>query len=238
MHMPAQQAIITVMRPTLKSTSKDSPNPSRAIRLTKTGKALQILCFWLSRAAPIAAILVMTLLIHASVPAKAQIAPAHATLPIPEWECPVSGYVYGNLEPGWLFGYYRGGGWHRGIDIFGTEGDDLVATENGEVEGFWDETGGWSAFLRADSGNVYYYTHLKTDPRIDSKNEWPTQGEETLTKEDDVKGGWISAGARIGGMGKTGNARYGDVHLHFEFRQGGMRNNIDPLPYISKYCVG
>lgn len=212
---------------------KDSPEASRVISPATTPKAIQILCSWAARTVPIAAISVMALFIHASVPAKAQTTPAQATPPIPEWECPVSGYVYvyGSLSPGWLFGYYRDGGWHRGIDIFGDVGDDLVATENGEVEGFWDSTGGWSAFLRADSGNVYYYTHLNRDPRGDPKNDWPTQ-------PDGTKGGWIPVGARVGGMGNSGNARNGDEHLHFEFRQGGVRNNIDPLPYISKYCVG
>lgn len=176
---------------------------------------------------PIAAISVMTLFIHASVPAKAQTTPAQATPPIPEWECPVSGYVYTRLEPGLLFGYYRDGGWHRGIDIFGSDGSDLVATENGEVVGFWDSTGGWSAFLRAVSGNVYYYTHLNRDPRDDPKNDWP----------DEEEGGWIPVGARVGGMGDSGNALNTGVHLHFEFRLGGVRNNVDPLSYISKYCV-
>ena len=223
------------MKTSLSSKPKDSPEAGRGISPATTKRAIQIFCFWPSRTALIAVILAMTLLIHASVPAKAQTSPAQATSPIPEWECPVSGYVYTSLEPGLLYGYYRGGGWHRGIDIFGDKGDDLVATENGEVEGFWNTSGGHSAYLRADSGNVYYYTHLNEDPREDPENEWPTLNEGT---EDETKGGWIPVGARVGGMGDSGNAKGTGVHLHFEFRQGGLRNNVDPLPYISKYCQG
>ena len=192
------------------------------------GKAIQVLCFWLSRTAPIAAISVMALFIYASVPAKAQTTSSQTTPPIPEWQCPVSGYVYESLSPWLLYGYPRSsGGWHRGLDIPGDRNADLVAMENGMVNGFWDSTGGWSAFLRADSGNMYYYTHLNIDPRDDPKNDWP----------DEEEGGWIPAGARVGSMGDSGNAAGTGVHLHFEFRLGAQRNYIDPLPYVSRYCV-
>ena len=177
----------------------------------------------------------MALFIQTSVPAKAQTTAAQATQPIPQWQCPVSGYVYEGLSKWLLYGYPRSsGGWHRGLDIPGKRNADLVAMENGEVEGFWDETGGWSAFLQADSGNMYYYTHLNIDPREDPENEWPTQNEGT---EDETKGGWISAGARVGSMGDSGNALGTGVHLHFDFRLGAKRNYIDPLPYVSRYCV-
>ena len=102
------------------------------------------------------------------------------------------------------------------------------------VNGFVDPTGGFSAFLRADSGNMYYYTHLEIHPEEDDKNDWPIQNEGT---EDETKGGWIPAGARVGSMGDSGNAEGTGVHLHFEFRLGAQRNYIDPLPYVSRYCV-
>lgn len=170
------------------------------------------------------AVCVLSLLFLPGVPATAQ-----ATKPIPDWKCPVSGYVHTTSISDW--GAYRpSGGWHKGHDIFGRAGRSLVAVENGVVSGFLDSVGGWSAFLRADSGNMYYYTHLHVDPRIDPANDWPTQPGGT-------KGGWIVAGARVGSMGNSGNADNTPVHLHFEFRLGSSRNYVNPIPYVARYCV-
>lgn len=110
-----------------------------------------------------------------------------------------------------------GGRRHKGTDIMSTRGTPIYAYESGSITRTNNSrVGGISIYLRGDSGNLYYYTHL--------------QGY--------VSG--LSAGQRVGvGQhiafnGDTGNAR-GMPHLHFEVMPGGG-GNVNPYPYVRRAC--
>jgi len=131
---------------------------------------------------------------------------------------------------------------HRGIDIDGTQGEDILAVTDGV---FWEhrtfERGGLSVILRHDfanpvtlNGNSYdhfftYYLHLYDD-------EVAGNGNGTL----DVIDGWvseknnpglgtsISAGDHIGELGNSGSSGglpYAD-HLHMDVRVGTTNSLI------------
>lgn len=131
---------------------------------------------------------------------------------------------------------------HRGIDIDGTRGEDILAVTDGV---FWEhrtfQRGGLSVILRHDfanpvtlNGNSYdhfftYYLHLYDD-------EVAGNGNGTL----DVIDGWVSeknnpgmgtsiaAGDHIGELGNSGSsggAPYVD-HLHMEVRVGTTNSLI------------
>lgn len=110
-----------------------------------------------------------------------------------------------------------GGRRHKGTDILAPRGTPIFAYESGTVTRLWSSgLGGISLYLRGNSGNVYYYTHL--------------QG----------YAGGLSAGQRVAGgqhiavNGDTGNAR-GIPHLHFEVMPGGG-GNVNPYPYVARAC--
>jgi murein DD-endopeptidase MepM/ murein hydrolase activator NlpD len=76
--------------------------------------------------------------------------------------------------------------------------------------------GGISLYLRGDSGNVYYYTHLSG------------------YRAGVSVGQRVSAGQHIAYVGDTGNAA-GIPHLHFEVQPGGS-GNVNPYPYAYRAC--
>ncbi len=134
---------------------------------------------------------------------------------------------------------------HRGIDIDGTEGDNILAVTDGV---FWEyrvfSGGGNTVILRHDfdstmtiNGNSYdhyytYYMHL-----------WDDEVGGNGTSTDDIVSGWtaakdnggvgtlITAGQHIGEMGSSGSSGGDDYadHLHMEVRVGTTNSLIFQL---------
>ena len=105
----------------------------------------------------------------------------------------------------------RGQG-HQGNDIMAARGVPVVAVADGTIKRLTrQETGlgGIWIWLVDNAGNEYYYAHL-TD----------------IVAGLDA-GSKVTAGQQIGTVGNTGDARYGDPHLHFEIHPGGG-SAIDP----------
>jgi len=105
----------------------------------------------------------------------------------------------------------RGQG-HQGNDIMAARGVPVVAVADGTIKRLTrQETGlgGIWIWLVDNAGNEYYYAHL-TD----------------IVAGLDA-GSKVAAGQQIGTVGNTGDARYGDPHLHFEIHPGGG-SAIDP----------
>ena len=113
------------------------------------------------------------------------------------------------------WGAYRAdlhGQGHQGDDIMSPRGTPVVAVADGTIKRLTrQETGlgGIWIWLVDNAGNEYYYAHL-TD----------------IVAGLDA-GSKVAAGQQIGTVGNTGDARYGDPHLHFELHPGGG-SAIDP----------
>lgn len=98
---------------------------------------------------------------------------------------------------------------HQGNDIFATYGAPLVACERGVITRVGTDTlGGTKLWLVGQSGTRYYYAHLSGyAPGL-------------------ADGLVVDAGALVGFVGDSGNARGGTPHLHFEVHpQGGPAVN-------------
>jgi murein DD-endopeptidase MepM/ murein hydrolase activator NlpD len=110
-----------------------------------------------------------------------------------------------------------GGRSHMGVDILAPHGTALRAYENGVITRMHSNSlGGISLYLRGDSGNEYYYTHLS------GYVNGLTAGQR------------VSAGQHIAFNGDSGNAA-GIPHLHWEVRPGGG-GNVNPYPYAYAAC--
>ena len=88
--------------------------------------------------------------------------------------------------------------------------DDALALLAGVADGTIDRLsredtglGGVRIWLRDDGGTTYYYAHLSAI---------------AVMLAPGVR---VSAGQTIGAVGRTGNARGGVHHLHFEMHPGG-----------------
>ncbi len=104
---------------------------------------------------------------------------------------------------------------HQGNDIAAPLGAQLVAVEPGMVVAMGnDRLGGIKLWLAGRSGTYYYYAHLVSfAPEI---------------HEGDI----VPAGAVLGFVGNTGNARGGIPHLHFEIHPAAGPA-VDPYPYLA-----
>lgn len=101
---------------------------------------------------------------------------------------PVQGYQ-GAVDPHW--GENRGG-----ADLFANPGTPVLATSGGQVvSAGWGDIGGWNVTIQGDDGLQYYYAHLDQQPLVQA-------------------GQRVTTGARIGGVGDTGNAKGTGAHLH------------------------
>ncbi|HVM19366.1 MAG TPA: peptidoglycan DD-metalloendopeptidase family protein [Egibacteraceae bacterium] len=110
-----------------------------------------------------------------------------------------------------------GGRSHQGTDILAPRGTPSYAYEAGSILRMNNSSlGGISLYLRGNSGNVYYYTHL--------------QGYASGMSA----GKSVSAGELIAYVGDTGNAA-GIPHLHFEVAPGGG-SAVNPYPYVKRAC--
>lgn len=126
------------------------------------------------------------------------------------WTCPVQGPRAFSND----WGQARSGGRaHQGNDILAPRGTPVVANVAGTVKPNNSALGGLAYYLRGDDGNTYYGAHL-----------------DTLGAS-----GRVDAGAVIGTVGNSGNARGGPPHLHFEFHPGHGRAT-NPFALLSRHC--
>jgi len=110
------------------------------------------------------------------------------------------------------FGAARHQGSHEGNDIMSPRGTPVVAVADGTIKRLTRvETGlgGVWIWLVDTAGNEYYYAHLN----------------DIVAGLD--AGSKVTAGQQIGTVGNTGDARFGDCHLHFEVHPGGG-GAVDP----------
>ena len=137
-------------------------------------------------------------------------------------EIVIHGFVFPVGEPhsfGDSFGAPRmmGTGYehaHQGTDIMAPMGTPLLACERGIVTKMGSSTlGGTTLWVKGESGTYYYYAHLSAfEPGI---------------KDGTV----VEAGAVVGYVGDTGNAKGGEPHLHFEIHPGGGPA-VNPYPLL------
>ena len=134
--------------------------------------------------------------------------------------------VFGPASFGDTFGAPRGdvsGGWHHGEDIFAPLGTPLLAVADGTVFSVgWNDIGGWRLWLRDLTGNEFYYAHLSAYSPLA------------------VNGRRVKAGDVLGFMGKTGDAEFSPVHLHFEIhptalRYRGYDGAVAPYPFLNAW---
>ncbi len=155
-------------------------------------------------------------------------APPDLVRPAPEVtaQFTTGGYVfpvYGPASFGDTFGAPRSdvaGGWHHGEDISAPLGTPLLAVSDGTVFSVgWNDVGGWRLWLRDRSGNEFYYAHLSAYSPLA------------------VNGRRVNGGDVLGFMGKTGDAEFGPVHLHFEIHPvsllaRGYDGVVAPYPFL------
>lgn len=158
-------------------------------------------------------------------------APAELVRPAPEVTAQLSsgGYVfpvYGPASFGDTFGSPRAdvpGGWHHGEDIFAPLATPLLAVADGTVFSVgWNDIGGWRLWLRDRTGNEFYYAHLSAYSPLA------------------VNGKQVKAGDVLGFMGKTGDAEFTPVHLHFEIHPvsllaRGYDGAVAPYPFLNAW---
>jgi hypothetical protein len=129
-----------------------------------------------------------------------------------EWIWPLRGQVitaYRNGDDPYA------GGQHRGIDIAGPVGADVVAAADGEVR-FAGAAGssGLTVSVRTTDGLDTSYLHLAS----------------VSVREGEL----VSSGDALGAVGMTGSRSASEPHLHFGVREAGSRhayrNPLDFLP--------
>ena len=158
-------------------------------------------------------------------------APPELVRPAPEVSAQLSsgGYVFPVFGPasfGDTFGAPRAdvsGGWHHGEDIFSPLGTPLLAVADGTVFSVgWNDIGGWRLWVRDRVGNEFYYAHLSAYSPLA------------------VNGRQVKAGDVVGFMGKTGDAEFTPVHLHFEIHPVsllslGYDGAVAPYPFLNAW---
>ena len=128
------------------------------------------------------------------------------------WTCPVAGKPR-DFSDSW--GAPRHGGRHHmGTDIFAYRGTPVVAPVSGKLSFRNGSIGGKAFYLDGADGVRYYGAHLDSI---------------------DAKAGNIEAGAKIGTVGDTGNAKGTTPHLHFEIHPKGKA--VNPIPTLNKWCT-
>lgn len=102
---------------------------------------------------------------------------------------------------------------HQGIDIFAPRGTPVISTTRGIVTRVGENSlGGTVVWVLGPAGDRHYYAHLGSVADIRS-------------------GQRIDAGAVLGTVGTTGNARGTPPHLHYGiYRTSGA---INPFPLLS-----
>lgn len=131
--------------------------------------------------------------------------PPPATLPVP-----VQGVAPRQVAD--TFGAPRGADRrHEGVDIFAPRGTPVTSTTRGVVVAINDRgLGGRQVWVLGPAGERHYYAHL---------DDWAPG-----LAEGDV----VEAGAALGTVGNSGNARGTPPHLHYGVY--GSDGALDPLP--------
>lgn len=126
--------------------------------------------------------------------------------------CPVRGNTY--FVDTW--GAPRPGGrTHKGVDMSGRMGQELVAMQSGKVRLNWHSAGGRQVYVYGDDGIFYYYAHLS--------------GYASGLQNGDR----VAKGQVIGYMGATGNASVVHLHLGMGPIGGGY---VNPYPTVRAAC--
>lgn len=111
-----------------------------------------------------------------------------------------------------------GGRRHQGTDVFAPEGSPAYAVVDGVIDKEGNGgLGGVTLWLRADSGDRFYYAH----------------NSENLARV----GQRVRAGEVIARVGRTGNAETTPPHVHFELHPGGGAA-VNPYPWLAAICAG
>lgn len=114
------------------------------------------------------------------------------------------------------FGMVRNGGAraHQGWDFKAEVGQPIyaIAPYDEAWTGYSSSYGYWMQYKSLNSGYIYFHAHLLGLAKL---------------KESGV------VGDIVGYVGRSGNARYTDPHLHFEMRTSanpglGLRNRVSP----------
>ena len=135
-------------------------------------------------------------------PITAAAAVASGPTPTTQWRCPVPGARFVND-----YGYVKPSGQrHAGVDLFAPRGTPVLAPVSGVAVAVTNRLGGQAFSLQGDDGNRYYGAHLDRHGRT----------------------GRVPAGAVIGYVGNTGDARGGPTHLHLQYHP---RGGADASPY-------
>lgn len=125
---------------------------------------------------------------------------------------PVKGVIASKMVDTW--GAPRSGGRkHRGIDIFAPRGTPVVSTTDGVVVRKGKSAmGGYFVTILGPGSYYHYYAHLQKPSELR-----PWRG--------------IGAGALVGFVGNTGNARTTPPHLHYGVYNFAGRP-INPYPLL------
>lgn len=137
--------------------------------------------------------------------------PAGKVMAVPgSWVCPVKGGTFVND-----YGYQRPDSAtpHQGVDLFAPRGTPVVAPVSGVLGRYPNDAGGLAFQLFGDDGVRYYGAHLEAYGAV----------------------GPVRAGAVIGYVGTTGDARATSPHLHFEVHPGGGAA-VNPYPTLVGAC--
>jgi murein DD-endopeptidase MepM/ murein hydrolase activator NlpD len=125
------------------------------------------------------------------------LASTEALLPPAPLTQPVRGARHQDWNPhSFWYSPWGKSGVHKGIDIFAGKGETVMAAQSGLV--LWHgeiKQGGKVVLILTRRGWLHYYAHL-----------------------DSIRtraGAWVVAGAPIGEVGTTGNARGKPPHLHY-----------------------
>ena len=129
----------------------------------------------------------------APAPLAAQTQLRRADVPRRQFVFPIAGRARIGLEAGQRFGGLRG---HRGQDVFARCGTPVLAAHSGTVRLVkYEGAAGNYLVVDAPDKRSYVYMHLRRLPRL-------------------AEGDTVAAGARVGEVGRTGDA-WG-CHLHLE----------------------
>ena len=103
-------------------------------------------------------------------------------------------------------------GIHGAIDVYAKKGVPIVAPVGGKVLSTkYGEKGGYTVRVRGTDGLTYYFAHMDSQSVVNA-------------------GDTIQAGAHLGFVGASGNAKGTSPHLHFSIRKGNQL--VNPYSYL------
>lgn len=103
-------------------------------------------------------------------------------------------------------------GIHGAIDVYAKKGVPIVAPVGGKVLSVkYGDIGGYTVRVRGTDGLTYYFAHMDSQAVVNA-------------------GDTIRAGAHLGFVGDSGNAKGTSPHLHFSIRNGNQI--VNPYSYL------